>query len=103
GEVFEIVQRILEERGDSQALKRGHATDFVLSGVIRCGRCRRAYVGTSAHGRRSLYQYYVCSARYRYGTNFCGGERLPKDELEEAVIDQMSDVFQNTSLIAEAL
>ena len=71
--------------------------------MIRCGRCRRAYVGTSAHGRNGLYRYYVCSTRYRYGTEFCPGERLPKDALEEAVIDQMNEVYRDSSLIGDAL
>ena len=100
---FEEAARILAERGESQALKRAHPTDFLLSGVVRCVRCRRAYVGTSAHGRNGLYRYYVCSTRYRYGTRFCPGERLPKDALEEAVIDQITDVYRDSSLIREAL
>ncbi|MFB3737916.1 MAG: recombinase family protein, partial [Candidatus Velamenicoccus archaeovorus] len=100
---FAAAGRILAERGESQALRRAHPTEYLLSGVIRCGRCRRAYVGTSAHGRKGLYQYYVCSTRYRYGTEHCHGERLPKDALEEAVIDQMQEIYGNSSLIERAL
>jgi site-specific DNA recombinase len=100
---FETARRILAERGESQALRRGHPTEYLLSGVIRCGRCRRAYVGTSARGRKGLYHYYVCSTRYRYGSEFCSGERLPKDALEEAVMDQMHDVYRDSSLIEEAI
>ena len=70
-EMFESAQRTLEERGDSQALKRGHPSEYLLSGLIRCGRCRRAFVGTSAHGRTRRYRYYTCSTRYRYGTAAC--------------------------------
>ena len=60
-------------------------------------------MGTSARGRKGLYHYYVCSTRYRYGTEHCPGERLPKDALEEAVIEQMQDVYRNSSLIDQAL
>jgi site-specific DNA recombinase len=100
---FEAAHRILGERGESQALRRAHPTEYLLSGVILCGRCRRAYVGTSARGRRGLYHYYVCSTRYRYGTEFCRGDRLPKDALEEAVIEQMEAVYGDSPLIEEAL
>src|SRR5215211_3174525 len=100
---FETAGRILAERGESQALRRAHPTEYLLSGVIRCGRCRRAYVGTSARGRKGLYHYYVCSTRYRYGTEHCAGDRLPKDALEEAVIEQMQDVYSDTPLIEQAL
>jgi site-specific DNA recombinase len=99
---FEAAGRILAERGESQALRRAHPTEYLLSGVIRCGGCRRAYVGTSAHGRKGLYHYCVCSTRYRYGTDHCPGDRLPKDALEEAVIEQMQEVYANSSLIEQA-
>jgi site-specific DNA recombinase len=72
-QTFETVQAILAERGGSQALKRAHPSDYLLSGVLRCGRCRKAYVGTAAHGRKNRYRYYICSTRYRYGTNVCDG------------------------------
>jgi site-specific DNA recombinase len=100
---FEAAGRILGERGESQALRRAHPTEYLLSGVIRCGRCRRAYIGTSARGRKDLYHYYVCSTRYRYGIEHCPGERLPKDALEEAVMEQMQQVYADGSLIEQAL
>jgi site-specific DNA recombinase len=102
-EAFDAAQRILAERGDSQALKRGHPSEFLLSGLIRCGRCRRAFVGTSAHGRTKRYRYYTCSTRYRYGTASCDAERLSGDELEEAVLEQVAEVFADTTLVAEAI
>lgn len=82
-ETFEAAARILRERGESQALKRGHASDYLLSGVVRCGRCERAYIGTSAKGRSRLYHYYTCSTRYRYGTSRCNADRLSREALEE--------------------
>jgi len=100
---FEAVQAILAERGESQALKRGHPSDYLLSGVLRCGRCWKAYVGTAAHGRRNRYRYYICSTRYRYGTGVCDGDRLPMEALEDAVVEQMAEVFGDTALVGEAL
>lgn len=99
---FEGVRAILAERGESQALKRGHPSDM-LSSLLRCGRCKNAYVGSAAHGRKNRYRYYVCAARYRYGTGFCDGDRLPKDALEDPVIEQMTELFRDTALIGEAL
>jgi Recombinase zinc beta ribbon domain len=87
-QTFGAVQAIVAERVDSQALKRGHPSDYMLSGALRCGRCRKAYVGTAAHGRKSRYHYYVCSTRYRYGTQVCDGTRLPMEVLEDAVVEE---------------
>jgi hypothetical protein len=60
----------------------------------------RGKLGARARG---LYYYYVCSTRYRYGTDHCPGDRLPKDALEEAIIDQMQEVYGDSSLIEPAL
>ncbi len=102
-ETFAAAQRILKERGESQALKRGHPADYLLSGVVRCGQCGHAYIGTAATGRSRRYHYYTCSTRYRYGTRTCGADRLPKDELEEAVLEQMVELYRDSELIADAL
>jgi site-specific DNA recombinase len=102
-QTFEAVQAILVERRESQALKRGHPSDYLLSGVLRCGRCQNAYVGTAAHGRKNRYRYYVCSTRYRYGTEVCDGDRLPMEALEEAVVEQMAGVFSDSALVGDTL
>lgn len=102
-ETFAAAHAILQERGESQALKRGHPADYLLSGVVRCGQCGRAFIGTSAKGRSRRYHYYTCSTRYRYGTRNCGADRLPKAELEEAVLEQMIEVYRDSDLITDAL
>jgi site-specific DNA recombinase len=60
----------------------------------------RRNVGSGAERALSLLRP---PGRYRYGTEFCGGDRLPKDALEEAVIEQMEAVYRDSSLIEEAL
>jgi site-specific DNA recombinase len=102
-QTYEAVQAILADRRESQALRRGHPSDYLLSGVLPCGRCRRAYVGTAAHGRKNRYRYYICSTRYRYGTNVCDGDRLPMEALEDAVVEQMAEVFGDTALVGKAI
>ncbi len=100
---FSAAQRILTERSESQALRRGHPADYLLSGLIRCGQCGRAFIGTSAKGRSRLYHYYTCSTRYRYGTRNCSADRLPKNELEDAVLEQMIEIYRDSSLMTDAL
>jgi site-specific DNA recombinase len=65
--VFEQTQAILAERGSDASRRRGNRSDFLLSGVIRCGHCGRAYIGMSAHGKGGTYHYYACTARQKYG------------------------------------
>ena len=100
---FEQAQALLRQRGDDLTLRRGNRSDFLLSGVIRCGRCKRAYVGMSAKGNGGLYHYYACSGRQKLGRKVCDGERLNRDKLEAAVLDQLARLYRDGDLIAAAL
>ena len=53
-QTFARAQALLNERGQDLTRRRGNRSDFLLSGVIRCGRCKRAYIGMSARGNGCL-------------------------------------------------
>jgi site-specific DNA recombinase len=72
------------------------------AGRITCAHCNRPYVGASAHGNRYRYRYYTCFSRIRYGSATCTGERLPADQLEQAVIDAILDTYSRTDLFQQA-
>ncbi len=102
-ETFAKAQEILRRRGEDASLRRGNPSEFLLSGLVRCDQCGRAYVGTSAHGRNRRYTYYACSTRYKYGLSKCNGERLPKDRLEAAVLAQLGALYRDGRLIKRAV
>jgi site-specific DNA recombinase len=102
-DTFDKAQEILRRRGEDASLRRGNPSDFLLSGLVRCHHCGRAYVGTSAHGRNGRYTYYACSTRYKYGPTKCQGDRLPKDRLEAAVLTQLADLYRDGRVIERAL
>jgi site-specific DNA recombinase len=101
--VFQAAQALLKERGEDLTLRRGNRSDFLLSGVMRCGRCKRAYVGMSAKGNGGTYFYYACSGRQKLGRKGCDGERLNRDKLEAAVLDQLAGLYRDGDVIAAAL
>ena len=100
---FQQAQALLRERGQDLTLRRGNRSDFLLSGVIRCGRCKRAYIGMSAKGNGGVYHYYACSGRQKLGRKGCDGERLNRDKLEAAVLNQLAVLYRDGELIANAL
>jgi site-specific DNA recombinase len=102
-ETFERAQEIRRRRGEDASLRRGNPTDYLLSGLVRCHHCGRAYVGASARGRNGRYTYYACSTRYKYGPAKCTGDRLPKDRLEAAVLAQLAELYRDGYLIEQAL
>jgi site-specific DNA recombinase len=103
--VFDAAQAILEGRTIEYGRRKSDSSDYLLSGLeIICDRCGHRMIGAAARGRGGKrYAYYTCYARSRYGTNHCDQARLSKDELEEAVLAQMREVYANTALIESAL
>ena len=87
---FQQAQALLRERGQDLTLRRGNRSDFLLSGLMRCGRCKRAYIGMSAKGNGGTYHYYACSGRQKLGRKGCDGERFNRDKLEAAVLNQLA-------------
>jgi site-specific DNA recombinase len=101
-DIFERAQAILAERSD-HAKRRSNASDFLLSGLLRCGRCGRANIGMSANGNGGRYHYYACTGRQKYGPKACRNERLPRERLERAVLQQLASVYRDEELIGAAL
>jgi site-specific DNA recombinase len=102
-QTFNQAQALLAERGEDISRRRGNSSDFLLSGVLRCGRCKRAYVGMSARGNGGHYHYYACSGRQKLGRSACDGERLNRDRLEQAVIAQLTSLYRDGHLLQAAL
>jgi site-specific DNA recombinase len=94
---------ILAERGSDASRSRGNRSDFLLSGVVRCGHCGRAYIGMSARGKGGTYHYDACTARQKYGPKACQGERVSREKLETAVLRQLTDIYRDGALIHDAV
>jgi len=92
-ETFDGVQQLLQERGASHAKRATNSTDYLLSGLIVCRRCGSKSFGTAAHGRYARYRYYTCFHRHRYGTKACPAERIPADDLENTLIEELVETF----------
>ena len=104
-DLFEAAGAILAERAGSRRLRRTNPSDYLLSGLsFVCDRCGHPMVGGSANGRNGRrYAYYTCGTRQRRGPTACDQARLPKDDVEAAILAQMGEVYGDTSLIAAAL
>ncbi|HYV14425.1 MAG TPA: recombinase family protein [Conexibacter sp.] len=100
---FERAQTLLKERGADCAQRVGQRSDFLLSGLLRCGRCRCAYVGMSARGNGGLYHYYACSGRQKRGPRAYDGDRIPREKLEDAVIEQLAGIYRDGHFIRKAI
>jgi site-specific DNA recombinase len=101
--LFRAVQTLLSERGEDHSKRASANSPFLLAGLIVCERCGKHFVGTSAMGNRYRYRYYTCFTRQRYGTKYCDAERLPAEELDDAVLDALLSTYERTDLFDKAV
>src|SRR6266508_2387613 len=79
-----------------------NASDYLLAGKLVCTHCGLHYVGTAAVGNRYRYRYYTCFSLQRYGKQACPSERLPADQLDQAILAGLLDTFARTDLAQQA-
>lgn len=101
--LFERAQEVLGERSEDVSLRRSNRSEYLLTGLVKCARCGKRYVGASARGNGGRYRYYVCFSRQRYGRDACDADRLPADELEEAILGQLRSVLEKEPVVREAI
>jgi site-specific DNA recombinase len=102
-DLFEKAQEVLAERGDGLAERASNSTEYLLSGLVVCHRCGKHYVGTAATGNAYRYRYYTCWSRNRYGTSTCDADRLPAEELDEAILGSLLATYKRRPLFAKAV
>ncbi len=101
--LFERAQEVLRSRTEDKSLRRTNQSEYLLTGLVRCAGCGKQYLGAAAHGNGGRYRYYVCFSRQRYGKKVCEADRLPADELEEAILEQLLAVLEREPLVREAI
>jgi site-specific DNA recombinase len=66
--------------------------DYILRGLLRCGRCGSAFTPASSRRGRTVYRYYRCVKRDKEGNQACSSSPLPADAIENYVIDRLREV-----------
>ena len=102
-DLFAKAQQLLIERGEDYSRRAGNASDYLLSGLVRCARCGNKYTGTVAHGRSTSYRYYTCGSRQRKGAHGCDADRLPADALDDAVLQALLSTYRRHDLFDRAV
>ena len=90
-EDFQRVQEILRYRAEAPGAPRWHSSPYLLSGLVRCGKCGGALCGTAAKSGR--FHYYTCSRYYKEGKGSCPGIRVRQEKLESFVLDKLLTVI----------
>ena len=79
-ELFFKVQKRLK----SHRVKRKSDADYLLTGKLFCGKCKKPMIGLSGTSKAGgRYFYYVCSEKRHNGR--CNKRNIPRDVIEDAV------------------
>jgi site-specific DNA recombinase len=88
-ETFERIGELIGERTIERTSPRRLGSDYLLSGLLRCGHCGAAFIGHSAKSGQALY--YVCTTKPKTGADQCPSVLLNKGALEAAVVQHLSE------------
>ena len=91
-EIFDKAQKLIEERRPKNQPARVTSSSYLLSGLMKCGKCNGAY-GVTGYGRDRKYAYYNCITYSKQGKDVCPGYRVRADELDEEVIQRVKELL----------
>ncbi len=98
-ELFDAVQQGLHQRAPTVQRPARVGSQYLLSGLLRCGVCGKSY---SAQGAKSgQFAYYVCSSLFREGAGACTARYLNASKVEDLVIGKVRERILTEETITE--
>ena len=98
-ETFDLVQQGLHERAPARQRPGRVGSQYLLSGLLRCGVCGKPY---SAQGAKSgQFAYYICATLYREGAGACTARYLNAAKVEDLVIQKVRERILTEETITE--
>jgi len=88
-DTFKRIQTMLAGRAPTDGKRRVPSSDYLLTGLLVCGRCGSGYTVEQAKSGR--YKYYDCCQRRKDGVAACPGKRLPIAQTDRQVISVLLD------------
>ena len=96
---FHQVAALLRSKAPAQVHPRRAGSPYLLSGLVKCQRCRRAL--TAAEAKSGKYAYYVCQSLLKRGSGTCETPRLNAQRFERLIIEQIREHILTESNIRD--
>lgn len=95
GEEFDLIQAIKQERPcrSRGGGGRSMASEYLLTGFLRCGLCGRPMVGQHNDKRRVNGYYYACIARRDQGKAVCPAAGIQAYRLDDVVVGKLMAMY----------
>jgi len=100
-ETWERTQLVM--RGNGCATPRRRNAEQPFAGLVKCGHCHCAMTPTYTQKHGKKYCYYICQASTKNPDHRCPLKRIPAGDLEHAVLQQLSVLFQAPSILRATL
>ena len=84
---FRKVNRQMRSRAPRKAHPRRVGSSYLLSGLVKCHKCRRALSGQDS--KSGQFAYYVCQSLMKRGSGACDAPRLNARRFEEMVVEKI--------------
>ena len=98
-ETFDAVQSGMHERAPAQQRPARVGSQYLLSGLLKCGVCGKPYSGQAA--KSGKFAYYVCARLLREGAGSCTGRYLNAERVEDYIIEKVRERILTEETITE--
>ena len=98
-EVFDEVQKGMQERAPKKQRPARVGSRFLLSGLLRCSVCGKPYTGQGA--KSGKFSYYVCGSLLHEGADSCTAAYLNAERVESCVVETIRGRILNDQTITE--
>ena len=98
-ELFDDVQQAMRDRAPKVQKPGVVGSKFLLSGLLKCGVCGRAYMGQGA--KSGQFAYYICGTLYREGAGTCQARYLNATKVEDFIIEKIRERILTEEVIVE--
>lgn len=90
-DTWEKVQKRMNNNRQNASNKA--KVEYLLAGLIECGECGGTFTGkTNTSGKGYVTRYYACNNKYR--TRTCKAQNINADDIETAVVAQITNYLQ---------
>ena len=100
-ELFDAVQKAMRERAPNVQRPGRVGSTYLLSGLLKCGVCGRAYIGQKAKGGR--FAYYICGTLYRDGAGTCEARYLNATRVEDFIVEKIRERILTEETIVDLI
>ena len=96
---FKQVSKLMASRAPDKQHPRRVSSSYLLSGLVKCRRCRKSLTGQES--KSGQFAYYVCQSLLKRGRAACDAPRLNARRFEGLIIDQIRNNILTESNIRE--